>query len=91
MKLFEELPYREFGVNELERCSFHALFCEIDQIRDGSSILTQSDKYGSMNNDCAHVDRRRNKDMSKTPAGSHCYERVLGQILYVGRMTNPTI
>lgn len=89
---FESFLQTHFKIGSLERTTFPVLGCELQQSHDHSIQITQQARASGIDTGILtrSVDRSE-KDRLATSAEISAYRSVIGQCLYIGRLTNPVL
>eukprot|EP00171_Calliarthron_tuberculosum_P023568 IDg23568t1 len=89
---FEVMLEGKFHVGERTRRKFTVYGCEISQHRDKSITVTQRAKLAQIRDTVDHAPltiKMRQPDRFASANELAYYRRVIGQALFIGRMTNP--
>lgn len=91
MASFKSFLQKKFDVGELDRRSLIALSCEIDQVQNPTVIVSQSANISSIDMACLQAHRQNKGDIQASPANVQAFQRILEQMLYIERKTNPVL
>lgn len=89
---FDNFLQSQFKIGSLERDSFPVLGCELTQDANGSITITQKARAASIDtNVLTSTVSKRDGDRLATSTELKAFRSVIGQCLYVGRLTNPVL
>eukprot|EP00171_Calliarthron_tuberculosum_P022319 IDg22319t1 len=93
MRQFEHFLTARFHVGERMHNNFTVYGCELSRHSDYSLTVTQRDKIKKVEEPLATpvANKFRQPDRMATPNELSAYRKSIGQILFVGRMTNPLL
>lgn len=89
---FEQFLQAHFKIGSLERDQFPVLGCELIQASDGTIDITQKARAASIDTNALNtVSTKGDGDRLATPVEIRSFRSVIGQCLYIGRLTNPVL
>lgn len=93
ISLFKTFLQDHFKIGSLERDSFPLLGCELTQHMDKSVTITQQARSSCIDTNSLDPAQKKKGDGDRvaTPSEVRVFRSIVGQALYIGRLTNPVL